>query len=71
MNMLKFIIVPFQANIWADVGLEFKPRVQSGCSKGAGKCNFCQKPILFKQLESRMRDDCSMPECPQLMAQTA
>jgi 5-aminolevulinate synthase len=52
------------ATVWADVGLEFKPRRKSGCLQDSATCTFCQKPLLFEQLEARERD-CSLAQCPQ------
>ena len=55
------------AEVWTKVGLELKPRSKGTCPQGLN-CVYCQKPMLFEQLEARTRTACNVPDCPQLIA---
>ena len=51
--------------IWEEVGLELKStQGPDMCPEGKKEtCTFCQKPLLFDQMESRVRN-CEVPNCP-------
>merc|ERR1719468_127232 len=54
--------------VWKDVGLELKPRMNGKkCPQGGKFCVFCEKPMLFEHFEARSRD-CNFPHCPQTIA---
>jgi len=58
--------------VWQEVGMELRPRVGRGCPQGGATCNFCQKPLFFEELESRVRDNCcEQVNCPQLASVAA
>jgi len=59
------------ASIWAEVGLEFKPHRKPSC-EGQGNCAYCQKPLLFQQLEERVKsEECLVADCPQMQQASA
>eukprot|EP00095_Tigriopus_kingsejongensis_P002602 maker-scaffold632_size121914-snap-gene-0.22 protein:Tk02602 transcript:maker-scaffold632_size121914-snap-gene-0.22-mRNA-1 annotation:"5-aminolevulinate mitochondrial" len=55
--------------VWAELGLELNPSPSPAveCPQGETTCTFCQKPLLFTELESRVKPDCCQFEnCPQI-----
>lgn len=57
--------------VWTSVGLELKPSKtpEVECPKGEQTCTFCQKPLLFSELEARVNSDsCKFENCPQICA---
>ncbi|XP_059090299.1 5-aminolevulinate synthase, erythroid-specific, mitochondrial-like isoform X1 [Tigriopus californicus] len=57
--------------VWTDVGLELKPSKapKVECPNGEQTCTFCQKPVLFSELEARFNPGCCKVEnCPQVSA---
>ena len=61
--------------VWQEVGMELRPRVGKGCPQGGVTCTFCQKPLFFEELESRVKESetscCQRLECPQLASAAA
>ena len=55
--------------VWIDLGLELKPRnaERRQCPQSGEFCVFCEKPMIFEQLEARDRE-CPVPNCPQITA---
>ena len=50
--------------VWAEAGLEFTDKML--CPE---TCTFCQKPLLFDQMESRVNNrGCRVPYCPVVAA---
>jgi 5-aminolevulinate synthase len=55
--------------VWIDLGLELKPRnaERRQCPQSGEFCVFCEKPMIFEQMEARTRE-CPVPNCPQITA---
>lgn len=57
--------------VWEEVGLELVPSPSGRsemCPEGKREtCTFCQKPLLFDQMESRVKS-CEVPNCPAAVA---
>ena len=54
--------------VWNSVGLPLKPRIRNnGCPQGGEHCTFCRKPMLFEKHEARFKEQCNIPNCPQLV----
>ena len=58
--------------VWKNVGLQLFPKKANRCPQGGETCNYCQKPLLFEQLEARVSGlNCQKVNCPQLITAKA
>ena len=72
--------------VWQQIGLPLRPRTLStnqGCPRGGATCHYCEKPLLFQEMEARVKAGnpkvappapafgCKEINCPQLITATA